>query len=508
MGKSVRGSTRRAAGWSAAIVMVVLPRVALAAGIDETIDAAFRPVAALLSKIVFMTIPIAGAELPWIVLWLVAGAVYFTFYLRFINIRGLGHAIYLVRGKGGDERGPGEVSHFQALATAVSGTVGVGNVTHVAIAVSVGGPGALFWLVVAGFLGMSSKFVECTLAVRYRDVDANGVVSGGPMYYMQKGFAERGWPRLGRALAIYYAVCILLGCLGIGSMFQSNQAFVQLVGVTGGTESVLAERGWLVGSVLAVLVGFVIIGGIKSIARVTEKLVPFMAISYMVMCVVVIAANLERLPWAIEAIVRGAFAPEGVSGGMLGVLILGFRRAAFSNEAGIGSAAIAHSAVRTDEPITEGFVALLEPLIDTVIICSLTALVITLTMSDSGAIGSGISGVELTSAAMASVVPWFPIPLALVVMLFAFSTMIAWSYYGLEGWLYLTGDGRNMRRIYNLIFCLSVVVGCTAQLDAVLDFSDALVFAMALANVLALYVLAPVVKAELESYWARVRVGR
>ncbi len=477
-------------------------------GIDAAIESAFRPVASALSEVVFFSVPIGEADLQLIVLWLVAGAVFSTFYFRFVNLRGFVHALRLVRGDYARPEDPGEVSHLQALATAVSGTVGVGNISHVAIAISVGGPGAIFWLVLAGFLGMSSKFVECTLAVKYREEHPDGTVAGGPMYYLEKGLAERRWPRLGRALATYYAACILVGCLGIGCMFQANQAYVQLVNVTGGSESFFAGRGWLAGLLLAGLVALVTIGGIRSIARVTVRLVPFMALLYLATALVVIAANVEKLPWAFAAILRGAFSPEGVQGGVVAVLILGFRRAAFSNEAGIGSAAIAHAAVRTREPITEGLVALLEPFIDTVVICTMTALVITVTVYDPATPPGELSGVELTSAAFESVVPWFPTPLALVVALFAFSTMISWSYYGLAGWLYLVGRSRRATRIYNVFFCSFVVVGTTIQLEAVLDFSDALIFAMALANVLGIYMLAPIVRRELDGYRERLRSGR
>ncbi len=463
--------------------------------------------ASALSDLVFVSVPIGDADLQLIVLWLVAGAVFSTFYFRFVNLRGFAHALRLVRGDFARPDDPGEVSHIQALATAVSGTVGVGNISHVAIAISVGGPGAIFWLVVAGFLGMSSKFVECTLAVKYREEYPDGTVSGGPMYYLEKGLAELHRPRLGRWLARYYAFCILVGCLGIGCMFQANQTYVQLVNVTGGADSFFAERGWLAGLLLAFLVALVIVGGIRSIARVTVRLVPFMALLYLATALVVIAANVERLPWAVGAIVKGAFTPEGVEGGVVAVLILAFRRAAFSNEAGIGSAAIAHAAVRTREPVTEGLVALLEPFIDTVVICTMTALVITLTVYDPATPPGQLSGVELTSAAFESVVPWFPTPLAMVVALFAFSTMLSWSYYGLAGWLYLVGHSRRAALLFNLFFCLFVVVGTTIRLEAVLDFSDALIFAMALANVLGIYLLAPVVRRELEGYWARLRSG-
>ncbi len=476
-------------------------------GIDDAINEAFRPIATAVVNFVFFTVPIGEADLPLIVVWLIAGALFFTVYLRLINVRGFVHAIRIVIGKEDKANGaPGEVSHFQALTTAVSGTVGVGNITHVAVAISIGGPGATFWLIVAGFLGMASKFVECTLGVKYRQVNADGSVSGGPMFYLDRGLAERGLPVLGKFLAWYYAVFIILASLGAGNMFQANQAYVQFVNVTGGESSMFATRGWLFGSVLAILTALVIIGGIRSIARVTSRLVPFMALLYVSTAFIVIGANAAALPGAVVTIVTEAFSPGGVTGGMIAVLILGFRRAAFSNEAGIGSAAIAHSAVRTKEPVTQGFVAMLEPFIDTVVICTITALVITLTVYDPALLNDGtINGVELTSSAFASVIPWFPYVLAVVVMLFAYSTMISWSYYGLEGFIYIFGPKRWAKVTFNSIFCLFVIVGCTTQLDAVLDFSDAMIFAIALANVLGLYLLVPVVKRELDDYWARKR---
>jgi AGCS family alanine or glycine:cation symporter len=480
------------------------------AQIDDAIDGLFRPVADVLVEVVFYSIRLGRADVPLIVVWLVFGATFFTFYLRLITIRGFWHAIRIVAGRE-DEAidAAGEVSHFQALTTAVSGTVGVGNITHVAVAISIGGPGAAFWLIVAGVLGMASKFVECSLGVKYRQQNPDGSVSGGPMFYLDKGLASIGWPRLGRFLAHYYAVCVIGGAVGIGCMFQANQAYVQLVGVTGAEESFFAARGWLFGLILAAVTALVIVGGIKSIARVTSRLVPFMALLYLVGALVVIAVNVDKLPAAIGAILGNAFSPEGVTGGTMAVLVLGFRRAAFSNEAGIGSSAIAHSAVKTEEPLTQGFVAMLEPFIDTVVICTLTALVIILTVYDPAMLNDGaINGVELTSSAFESVVPWFPFLLAIVVMLFAYSTIISWSYYGLEGSIYLFGAGARVKTVYNAIFCACIVVGTTSRLDAVLDFSDSMVFAMALANVLGLYMLAPTVKADLDAYWGRVRTRR
>lgn len=477
------------------------------AGFDDAINDAFRPIATVMVNTVFYAVPIGESQLPLIVVWLIAGAVIFTIRMRFINFRGFRHAVRIVAGKEDKApKAPGEVSHFQALTTAVSGTVGVGNITHVAVAISIGGPGAAFWLIVAGLLGMSSKFVECTLGVKYRQTNKDGSVSGGPMFYLDKGLAERNLPRLGKAMAWYYAVCIILGCLGVGCMFQANQAYVQFVNVTGGEASLFATRGWLFGAMLAGLTALVIVGGIKSIARVTSKLVPFMALLYVGAALVIIGANVSKLPAAFGMILSNAFSPEGVTGGVIAVVILGFRRAAFSNEAGIGSSAIAHSAVKTEEPVTQGFVAMLEPFIDTVIICTITALVIILTVYDPAMLNDGtISGVELTSSAFESVLPWFPYVLAFVVMLFAYSTLISWSYYGMEGFIYIFGAKRWAKTTFNTVYCLFVIVGCTTQLDAVLDFTDAMVFAMALANVTGMYLLAPVVKRELDRYWARVK---
>jgi len=490
------------------ILTALLSVPAFAAGIDETMNNWFRPLAELLDRIIFFSVTMNGTKIPLIVVLLVACGVFFTFYLRFINLRGFRHAIKIVKGDYADPKAPGEVTHFQALTTAVSGTVGVGNVAHVAIAISVGGPGAAFWMIVAGLLGMSSKFAECTLGVKYRNENADGTVFGGPMFYLEKGLSALKKPLLGKVLAKYYAVCILIGTMGIGCMFQSNQAYVQFLNTTGGDASFVADKGWMVGLVLAILTGFVIVGGIKSIAAVTSKLVPFMALLYVVTALIVIGANFDKIPYAFSQIITKAFSPDGVTGGIIGVLILGFRRAAFSNEAGLGSASIAHSAVKTKDPVTEGFVAMLEPFIDTVVICTITALVIIVTIYEPGVTNAGgMSGVELTSSAFASVIPWFPYVLTVVVILFAYSTMVAWSYYGLSGWVYLFGDKQSTKMTYNVIFCLAIILGCAIQLEVIILFSDAMIFAMALANIIGLYFLAPVVKRELTTYWDRIRAS-
>ena len=354
-------------------------------GLDERINEFMQPVTDAVAGFIFYAVPIAGADVPLIVAWLIAGGVFFTLYLRFINVRGFRHALDLVRGRYTDPSQPGEVTPFQALATAVSGTVGIGNIAGVAVAISLGGPGATLWLIIAGLLGMSTKFAECTLAVKYRHTNPDDSVSGGPMYYLQRGLELRNLPGVGKGLGMFYAAAMVFGCLGIGNMFQSNQAAAILIEVTGAEGSFFSDKAWLLGVFMAVAVAMVIVGGIRSIARVTSKLVPFMAVLYVLSALAIIGINAERLPAAIVQIWQGAFSPESVGGGMIGVMIIGFRRAVFSNEAGLGSAAIAHSAVQTDEPCTEGFVSLLEPFIDTVVICTMTALVIITTVYGSRA---------------------------------------------------------------------------------------------------------------------------
>jgi len=478
-----------------------------AESIDDTINAYLQPLADGLSRFIFYSIPIYETEVPLIVLWLVLAAIFFTIYFNFLNLRGIGHAISLVRGDYSSGKETGEVSHFQALATALSGTVGIGNIGGVAILITIGGPGAAFWMIFAGLVGMSTKFIECVLGVMYRKVKPDGSISGGPMYYLEKGLKERGWSLIARPLGYFYALAMVIGCMGIGNMFQSNQAFEQFVFITGGSESWFSDKGWLFGSVIALLVAAVIIGGLKSIARVTEKLVPFMGITYVLFAVSILALNAAKIPGAFHAIFTEAFSPEGMTGGMLGVMVLGFRRAVFSNEAGIGSASIVHSAVRTKEPVTEGYVALLEPFIDTVVICTMTALVILTTIYEPGMAGSGIQGVELTAKAFEANISWSVVPLSFIAILFAFSTMISWSYYGLKGWTFIFGESKMMEITFKVIFCGFVALGSIMQLGAVLEFSDAMVFLVALPNILGLYLLAPVVKKELRKYQHKIRTG-
>jgi len=472
----------------------------LAQSMDEKINNFLTPITTAVETVVFFSISINGVAVPLVLIWLLVGAIFFTIYYKFFNIRGFKLAIDIVRGRYTDPNDKGEVSHFQALATALSGTVGLGNIAGVAIAISLGGPGATFWMILAGLLGMSSKFVECTLGVKYRQIDEDGTVYGGPMYYLSEGFARRGMGGLGKFFAIFFAIMCIGGSFGGGNMFQVNQAYQQFASVVP-----FEMAGWIFGLIVAALVGIVIIGGIKSIASVTDKIVPGMCAIYVLCALIIIGVNITELPGAIGQIFAGAFAPSAVAGGFIGVLIQGFKRAAFSNEAGIGSASIAHSAVKTSNPASEGTVALLEPFIDTVVVCTMTALVIVITGNYANP--DGVEGVTLTARAFQTVLPGFNILLAVAVILFAFSTMISWSYYGLQAWQFLFGRSTMVAIVYKVLFCLVVVVGAAMSLGAVVGFSDAMIFAMCFPNIIGLYLLKGEVKDELDDYLGKIESG-
>jgi len=547
---------------------------------DQVIDQSVKPVADWAGKIIFFSVPINGQSVPIVLLLLATTAILLTFAFFFINIRGFALAIKTVMGRYDNPDAPGQISHFQALSAALSATVGLGNIAGVAIAIGLGGPGATFWMIVLGVFGMTTKFCECTLGVRYRVVDNKGRTRGGPMYYLSQGFKERGLGWLGVPLAVIFAIMTVGGAFGAGNMFQVNQATSQFVDTFG----VLQDQKWLVGLGMAIIVGLVILGGIRSIAKVAATIVPAMCILYVLAAVVVVLLNADKVPAAFATILSGAFSPQAIGGGIIGVMIQGIKRAAFSNEAGLGSAPIAHSAVKTDQPASEGLVALLEPFIDTVVVCTMTALVIITTGmwkvnataggeingapaacelysspdSSSTAIrvldegtylrvmgseeevvngstnawskvllvdvesvgmadreadgwvradaveerGGTAGGIWLTSQSFSSVISWFPFLLTIAVILFAFSTMISWSYYGEQGLLYIFGDNKVVTVIYRVLFCALAVIGAGATLTNILNLSDAMIFAMVFPNLIALYVLLPVVKQELRKYVA------
>lgn len=644
------------------VVLSIFPILSFAVekGMDQKIDEAFGSATGWFVELIFAPVPITKEiGVPWVLIVLIFAAVFFTIYFKLINIRGFKTAINIVRGKydeleaGADHieasdtvhkvdgdvvqtirveqkegEHHGEVSHFQALTAALSATVGLGNIAGVAVALSVGGPGATFWMIVAGFIGMASKFTECTLGVKYREIDENGRVYGGPMYYLKKGLRDKKMAGLGQVLAVVFAIMCIGGSFGGGNMFQSNQAFAMLEsygqtkvedyenlgdvegeqvkysffeandvviteatkdsisyqqeGVTvsksinviaadstliagtgegitldtdpnalagatvsfyapvtvtaevkevknneisivyGAEERVVTKAdftenavvspltggGWIFGVVMAILVGIVIIGGIKKIAKVTDKIVPFMVAIYVLAALIILGMHFKDIPWAFSEIFNGAFTGYGIAGGFLGVLIQGFQRAAFSNEAGIGSASIAHSAVKTKYPASEGLVALLEPFIDTVLVCTMTALVLIITNGDGEIITYGqkvTQGVEVTSAAFGSVISFFPLILTIAVILFAFSSMISWSYYGYQAWTFLFGRSKRVEYMYKALFCLFVIVGAASQLDSVINFSDAMIFAMLVPNMIGLFILAPKANEELKRFMAKIR---
>ena len=524
------------------LLTLLLPLISFAqeaedVGFDQKIDEAFQPVSDFFTNVVFFQI----GGIPFVLILLVASAAFFTLVFGFPNIRFFGKAINTVRGKYDeidqhglgdeaagvdgdirdtirDESKEGEVSHFQALATAVSGTVGNGNIAGVALAIALGGPGATFWMIVCGLLGMSTKFVECTLGVQYRDVDDKGTVYGGPMYYLSKGLKERGFKTLGKIAAVLFAIFCIGGSFGGGNAAQSNQATIVIKELFAWEST---GAGTLVGVVLAILVGIIIIGGIKRIASVTEKIVPFMAVLYILCCLYIIFSNYTFIDDAFSLIVTEAFNPTAIGvGSVIGVLLVGFQRAAFSNEAGAGSASIAHSAVKTKYSASEGLVALLEPFIDTVVICTMTALVIIIFnfggFFDYGGDGTGVvlieglpyEGAGITSKAFAQYIPYSKIFLTVAVVLFAVSTMISWSYYGLQSWKYLFGRGKKADLLYKLLFCTFVVIGAAASMDSIWAFSDAMIFAMVFPNMIGLYFLFPVVKKELRRYLDAIKLAR
>ncbi|MBQ0767762.1 MAG: amino acid carrier protein [Bizionia sp.] len=440
--------------------------------------------------------------IPFIVIWLILGSIFFTLRLKFVNIRGFRHSLDLARGKYDDPNAPGMITHFQAMATAVSATVGLGNIAGVAVAISLGGAGATFWMFLAGFFGMSLKFAECTLGVKYRFIDDEGRIFGGPMNYLRYGLEKRNLKRLGKFLAVLFAVLGVGASFGGGNMLQSNQAFK----IVSEQIPFLQGQGFWFGIGFALLVGAVIIGGIKSIAKVTAKVVPVMAILYVLGCLVVIGYHIEYIGGAFLAIIDGAFSAEALKGGFIGVLIIGLQRAAFSSEAGVGSAAIAHSASKTNHPIADGFTSLVEPFIDTMLVCTMTALVLIFTGKHETS--SGLGGVELTADAFGSVVSWFPSVLAVAVFLFAFSTMVSWSYYGMRSWSYLFGRSKKTELIYKVMYLGFVVLGASVSLGAVLSFADMMILAMSFPNIIGLYIMAPEINADMKIYWQKLKDGK
>ncbi len=483
--------------------------------IEQSINSVFAPVNEWANAIIFWSPEFF--PMPWIVAWLLVAAIVISTYLGFIQFRGMKVAYEVIRGRFSSPDDPGEIPHYQALTSAVSGTVGLGNIAGVGAAVVLGGPGATFWMIIAGLFGMGTKFAECTVGVKYRDIHADGTVSGGPFKYLPVAF--KSFPKwLSVGFTGLFAVAILFFGVAGGNMFQANQTMAQAVSVTGGDNSPLNNpgAGLIFGLVLAAIIGLVIIGGIKSIGRTTGTLVPFMGIIYVVACLIVILTNIPQIPGAVGTILEGAFTAEGVAGGVLGALIVGMQRAAFSNEAGLGSAPIAHSAVKTRRPVSEGFVALFEPFIDTIIICTMTSLTIVIANTQMyqdarQAAFEGdtdFNGVTITSNAFEQSISWFPYVLAVAVALFAVSTLITWAYYGNKAWNYLFGESTTSDLIYKFVFLSFTVMGAVLTFGEVLAFADAFLFVCAFVNLLGVYFLLPVIKREMNDYLRDRKDGR
>ncbi len=475
----------------------------------DRLDAAFHQfVVAPLESVIFFDVAFwdggGGApdvQVPLVVFWLIASAVFFTLRFRFINFRGFRHGLDCVLGRYSRPGDSGDISHFQALSAALSGTVGLGNIAGVAVAIGIGGPGATLWMLVAGFLGMTSKFAEVTLGQMYRRQRGDGRISGGPMHYLRDGLAELGFPRIGRGLSLLFALMCIGGSFGGGNMFQANQSYEQMALVSG----LLGFRldSLVFGAALALLVGLVIVGGVRRIGRVASALVPAMCGLYLLCGGWILLVHAAAIPAALGTIVGSAFSLEAGLGGAVGVLIQGFRRALFSNEAGCGSSAIVHSAARTEEPVREGLVALLEPFIDTLIVCHMTALVVVVTGAwNEPAAGRGIA---MTSWAFATVFPWFPYLLSVAAFLFAFSTMISWSYYGEQCWAHLFGTRSILA--YQLLFLLFTCLGAVFDAAAVMDFGDMMILGMAFPNLVGVLLLSGRIREQLDAYLVRLRAG-
>ena len=477
-----------------------------AMNVDAFMDKHIAPVSDAIAKIIFCPVHIFGGEIPVIILWVLFAGIFFTFYFKGIAVWGFKHAIDLIA-KPTHKDGEGEVSSFQALATALSGTIGIGSIAGVAISISIGGPGAAFWIFFGAILGMSIKFVEATLAVKYRRFNLDGSISGGPMHYIAHGLTRKNMRWLGQPLSVIFAILCIGGGITGGNMIQINQTAHQIIFITGGEHSIFHGFTWIIGLIVAILIGMVVMGGIKSIAKVTTVLTPTMCALYIISGLIVIGANFMNIPHALALIVREAFHPTAVAGGVFGTIIIGLRRSVQSNEAGTGAAAIVYATAQTKEPISQGFVALLETFL-TGVLCLFTSFAIVFSgVLDHTTIGK-ISGIELASNAFQSVIPFFPIILSVIAVLFALSTLISWAYYGQKAWTFLMGEGKKRVLTFNLIYCLFIIIGSCMNVQSIIDITDAMMISMCVPNIIVLYILCKDVKVDLKAYCKKYAIAQ
>mgnify|MGYP003290425668 CR=1 FL=1 len=485
------------------IAMLLCTTRALAINVDAFIDEKVAPITDAIADVIFFQVNLFGTKIPVIILWILFAGIFFTIFFKGICIWGFKHAIDIVAKPNEKSKGEcGDVSSFQALATALSGTIGIGSIAGVAISISIGGPGAAFWIFMGALLGMSIKFVEATLAVKYRRFNEDGSVSGGPMHYIAHGLTRKKLRWLGQPLSVLFAILCIGGGITGGNMIQINQTAHQIIFITGGENSFFHGYAWILGTIAAILIGLVIVGGIKGIARVTTILTPTMCALYIIAGTIVILANFIHIPSALALIVKEAFHPTAVAGGVFGTIIIGLRRSVQSNEAGTGAAAIVYAAAQTKEPASQGFVALLETFL-TGVLCLFTSFTIVFSgILDTAHIGE-ISGIELASNAFQTVIPFFPIILSIIAVLFAMSTLISWAYYGQKAWTFLFGEGKKRVLTFNLIYCTFIIVGSVMNVKSIIDITDAMMIAMCIPNVIALYILCPEVKKDLKDYCKR-----
>lgn len=480
------------------MIYLMFAQSAHASAIEDFVENQIAPLTDKIADFIFTPVSIFGAQIPLIILWILFAGIFFTLYFRFIPFWGFKHSLEVISGRNADKNDEGEVSSFQALATALSGTIGLGSIAGVAIAISIGGPGAAFWILVGSIFGMSLKFAEASLAVLYRTFNSDGTVSGGPMHYIAHGLTRKKLRIIGQPLSVWFAIVFIGGAFTGGNLIQINQATQQIITVTGGENSIFYSAPWIIGFIVAVIVGLITIGGIKSIAKVTEKIVPFMCFLYIFAGLTVLAVNIGHIPDAILTIIREAFFPESVAGGIFGTIIIGLRRSVQTNEAGTGSAPIVYAAAKTSEPVSQGFVSLIEPFL-TGLLCLLTAFIVTVTGTYQTT-GKEVAGIEMVSEAFRQVIPFFPTILTGVVILFALSTLISWAYYGQKCWNFLFGEGAKRSLLFQIIYCLVVVIGSVLNVKSVIYIVDAMMLSTSVPNITAIYILAPEIKFALKQY--------